>query len=290
MLRANDLSKRFGEREVLRQLELSIPAGAVYGLLGRNGGGKTTLLGLLLGLLRPDRGDALVHGTDLRLSPEIKRRVAYVAEAELLPGWATIADLMRLESSARDTWEPAALEAWLAAERLARGRAVQSLSKGQRKRLEVELALAGRPSVFILDEPLSGLDPVARAEILEALMAWVAESGATVIMSSHVLSELERICDRIGVLAGGRIALEASLDELKDGGAVVVRDGRHGEALEGVARVLAYRTSAQSTTWVVTGLAAAARASLVQAGHRVSTGGLEELGVELIRCLDERKE
>lgn len=288
-VQAHDLEKRFGSKAVLSGLQLSIDEGSVYGLLGRNGAGKTTLITTLVGLMRPDRGEAQVLGVDLRTSVAGRRQVAYVPETDLLPGWAAIRDLIRLEKSCRDDWEDEALGRWLAREGLTPGRLVHTLSKGQRKRLEIELAAAARPLVFLLDEPFAGLDPVSRSEAMKSLLSWLAESGATVLLSSHDLGDLERLCDRIGVLANGRVELEVALDDLKDGGAVVTAAAS--EPPPGLStHVLASRAIGDGRLWVMTGLGPESRATLQEAGYRVVTGGLESLGVELLLCLEQRKE
>jgi ABC-2 type transport system ATP-binding protein len=158
-------------------------------------------------------GVELIHGC-----PPEKRRVGYVAEGEILPPWARIGDLVGFERGLRDEWRPAGLDAWMQAERLTGGRKIGTLSKGVRKRLELELVLAGCPSVLLLDEPLSGLDPVSRADFLESFMGYAADRRPTVLISSHILTDLERVCDRIGVLAGGVIAHEDSMDAIKERG------------------------------------------------------------------------
>lgn len=169
-----------------------------------------------MGLYHPERGSALLLGASLATGcPPQKKRVGYVAEGELLPPWARLGDLIAFERGLREEWRPAGLEAWMQAEGLPPKRKVHSLSKGSRKRFELELTLAGCPKVLIMDEPLSGLDPVSRVEFLESFLAYAADRSPTVLISSHILTDLERVCDRIGVLAAGRIAYETSMDSLK---------------------------------------------------------------------------
>ena len=284
---ASGLHKRLGGKPVLDGLDLSVPPGAVFGLLGRNGAGKTTLYTLLLGLARPDRGRAAVLGENLATVPAARRRVGYVAEGEIFPGWVALADVMQLERRLRDAWDETALRRWLAAERLAPRRRVRHLSKGQRKRFELELVLAGQPAVLLLDEPFSGLDPVAKSEILEALLGHIVASGATALLSSHVLPDLERVCEHVGVLAGGRLAVVVSMDELKESGGIVMRPGAvSGAALPVEMRVLTTRRAAEACTWSVTGLDGDRQEVLTRAGYQVLGGSLEEMGTELIRALD----
>jgi ABC-2 type transport system ATP-binding protein len=166
------LSKSFGEQSVLRDLNLTVALGSIYGLLGRNGAGKTTLLKSLIGLLIPDHGRGVVLGDDLTQEPAAhKNEIGYVAQGEILPGFATIQDLVEFESSLRPRWNSAALQHWLEREKLRPTRKARALSVGQRKRLELELVLAGDPTVLLMDEPLAGLDPVARSEVMERLTA-----------------------------------------------------------------------------------------------------------------------
>jgi ABC-2 type transport system ATP-binding protein len=261
VIAAQGLEKRFGAGQVLAGLDLAVPEGSIYGLLGRNGAGKTTLLKLAMGLLSPTAGS-------IRIDSE---RIGYVAESGSLPDWMTARDLIRFERRLRPRLDVARLE------RLAGDAPMRALSKGQRKRLELELALAAEPEVLILDEPFDGLDPVTRAEAMEA----VVQSGATMLISSHALTDLERLCDRVGVLAGGRIAFAAPLDELKESLAVV-----HGDEEPPVA---GHVVASRARTWLVRDLAPAQADELRGRGYQLARPGLEELGTELIRCLDTKE-
>lgn len=288
---ARGLRKRFGDHQVLADLALEIPPGSIYGLLGKNGAGKTTLLKLSMGLLFPDAGEVRVLGYDLAAGAEGKRDVGYVAEQGLLPSWMTVGDVLRFEASARAQFDGARLERHLQREGIGAGRSVRALSKGQRKRLELELALAGDPRVLILDEPFEGLDPVSRAEGMEALVGHVGASEATVLVSSHVLSDLERICDRIGVLSGGRIAFESDLDRLKESVSLVYGPSQPGDGrLPAAAEVIASRSGAGGNAWLVRGLEPDQESHLRQQGFQLARPSLDELGIELIRCLGARED
>jgi ABC-2 type transport system ATP-binding protein len=255
--------------------------------VGRNGAGKTTLIRTLLGLVHPDAGRVALAGHDAsRDTPHARRAVGYVGEGEVLPVWATLRALCRLERALRAEWAPEALATWAAAQGIGDRSRAGALSKGQRKRLELELALAGRPVVLLLDEPFAGLDPLSRADVVSALVAHVADRAASVLISTHALGDVERLCDRVGFLAGGRIAAEASVDELKEGGAVLVRTGDAvPDAPPVAARVLGTRQGAGERTWVLCGLDARGRAQAAAAGFEVYGGDLERLGVELLHCL-----
>lgn len=289
---AKDLSKRFGARGVLRHLTLTIAPGSIYGLLGRNGAGKTTLLKTLMGLVLADSGEARVMGASLVTGTAAdKGRVGYVAEQGLLPGWMKLSELVRFEASVRPRFEATRIRDYLRRERLEEGRRASALSKGQRKRLELELALAAVPPVLILDEPFDGLDPVSRADAMEALVSHVATTGGTILVSSHVLSDLERMCDRIGVLSGGRIAFEAELDALKES-VFIIYGGRASDAgrLPIATEVIASRSEERGSTWLVRGLQPEDEARLTRDGFQHSRPNLDELGLELIRCLDAAEE
>jgi ABC-type multidrug transport system ATPase subunit len=215
-IEVRNLRKRFPGREVLTGLDLSIEAGSIFGLLGRNGAGKTSLIRLLLGAILPDGGSVAVLGADLRLSREKKQSVGHVADSDVYPGWCKLGHVVSLERSLRTAWDDGRIREWLAAEHLAAGVRLKHLSEGQRKRFEIEIALAADPAVLLLDEPLAHLDPVAKSDVLGAVLDRVTKRGTCVLISSHVLSDLERVCDRIGVLNGGRLALDVTLDELKE--------------------------------------------------------------------------
>lgn len=214
------LRKSFGRSRVLRGLDLHVEAGSIYGLLGRNGVGKTTLIRVLMGLARPNAGSIALMGCDpLASSHREKQRVAYVAQGELIPPDASVAEVANLDAALRIKWNPTSLETWTRGAGIVPRRKVRELSGGERKRLELELALAAQPEVLLLDEPFIGLDPVARTELMGELMGFAADREATILISSHVIGDLERICDRVGILARGVIAHESTLEGLKSGAA-----------------------------------------------------------------------
>jgi ABC-2 type transport system ATP-binding protein len=280
------LSKSFGEQSVLRDLNLTVALGSIYGLLGRNGAGKTTLLKSLIGLLIPDHGRGVVLGDDLTQEPAAhKNEIGYVAQGEILPGFATIQDLVEFESSLRPRWNSAALQHWLEREKLRPTRKARALSVGQRKRLELELVLAGDPTVLLMDEPLAGLDPVARSEVMERLTALVAGNDRTILLSSHILSDLERLCDRVGIMSEGRLAMEAPIDAFKSGAAVIV--GGLGSSIEqtGVEDVVAEHRGSRCVVWIARGLSPETASTLRADGLDVTVGSLDDLGTALIRGL-----
>lgn len=289
-IQATGLEKSFRTGQVLRGLDLNIEESTIYGLLGRNGAGKTTLLKILIGLWHPDQGIARVLGENLAVGcPKEKTRVAYVAQGEFLPAWARIKDLIQFESALRDAWQPASLFQWLDAENLSPKRRVHAMSVGQRKRLELELALACGPKVLLMDEPFAGLDPVSRSEFIEHLLDYIAREPVSLILSSHILTDLERLCDRIGVLARGVIAYEASLDALKETTAIITGQGTTlSDDLPCAGRLVASRHTGDSKTWIMSDLNLDQMGQAEAKGYAVSKGSLEDLGVELIRSLEPR--
>ncbi|HKE13370.1 MAG TPA: ABC transporter ATP-binding protein [Kofleriaceae bacterium] len=290
---AHALTKRFGGRDVLDRVDLSIAPGSIYGLLGRNGAGKTTLLKLATGLLRPTAGEVRLLGDDPGEGPAAAAHaVGYVAEQGALPGWMTVGQVVRFERSFRRRFDASRVDAHVRRSGLAPGARIQSLSKGQRRRLELELALAADPGVLLLDEPFDGLDPVMRAEAMEEVVALVARADAAVLVSSHVMSDLERLADRIGVLAGGRLAFEADLDDLKESVSLLFGPAdasRH--PLPAAAEVIASRTGrGGEQIHLVKGLGPDEETALRGQGVQLTRPGLDELGLELLRCLSPEEE
>jgi ABC-2 type transport system ATP-binding protein len=215
---ARGIQKSFARTHVLRGLDLQVATGSVYGLLGRNGTGKTTLIRVLMGLARPDAGSSSVMGRNLLTSgSREKPSVGYVAQGGLLPPGMRVGELVDFDHALRPDWDPASLRRWLGKMQIDSRRKVRELSGGERKRLELELALAARPAVLLLDEPFIAIDPVSRAELMAEMMGFAAEHGATILISSHTIGDLERLCDRIGILSRGVIAHESTLEELKSG-------------------------------------------------------------------------
>lgn len=219
VLEAQDLCKTFpGPTVAVNGLDLRVPRGAVYGLIGRNGAGKTTAIRLLLGLLRPDRGMARILGADFRTAPTpLRARIAYVSQEQQLHGWMTLDELCFYLSHFYDSWDAAYARRLAARFGLSRERPVDLMSGGERRKAAILLALAARPEVLLLDEPAAGLDPISRRELVDELVEILAEGGeCTVLFSTHILSDLQRIADRIGIMDRGRLTLSAPLDELHE--------------------------------------------------------------------------
>ena len=211
-----NLRRAFGKKVALDRVNLSVPKGAVFGLVGENGAGKTTLIRHLLGLLRPESGRVRIFGMDPVETPErVLARIGYLSEDRDLPNWARISELMRFTSSFYPTWDPVYAEELREMLQLDPDARVRNLSRGERAKAGLLIALAYRPELLILDEPSAGLDALVRRHILAAIIRTVADEGRTVIFSSHLLDEVERVADRIAMIDHGRIILSGPLDEVK---------------------------------------------------------------------------
>jgi ABC-2 type transport system ATP-binding protein len=214
LMETSGLTKRFRRTWALRDCTLAIPAGHVVALVGPNGAGKTTLLNLAVGLLRPTFGRISVLGGEKPGSVAARRRVGFVAQDAPLYGHLAAGDMLHLARNLNLTWDEERAQDRLADLGIPLARKVRQLSGGQRAQLALTVALAKRPEVLILDEPLASLDPLARHDFMGSLMAAVAEDGLSVVFSSHVVSELERIADYLVVLNEGRLQLAGEVDVL----------------------------------------------------------------------------
>jgi ABC-2 type transport system ATP-binding protein len=214
-IRTEQLSKRYGETLALDSLDLSVSAGEVYGYLGPNGAGKTTTIRLLLGLHRPTAGRAELFGIDAWSDPvEAHRHVAYVAGEPSL--WPSLTGAETLEFLARvhGTTDAAYRDVLVERFQLDTKKKVRALSKGNRQKVQLIAAFATRAELLVLDEPTSGLDPLMEVAFRETVRE-AKERGQTVFLSSHILSEVEALCDRVGILRAGRLVEEGTLQELR---------------------------------------------------------------------------
>ncbi|HXI84227.1 MAG TPA: ABC transporter ATP-binding protein [Verrucomicrobiae bacterium] len=216
-IRIEGLRKSFGGRDVLRDVNLEVPAGSIFGFLGLNGAGKTTLIRILLGLLQPDAGRCLMAGIDPLTQPiEARRRIGYMAENQVMYGWMRVNELIEWVALFYPAWDATLAEDLLQRMRLDPSQKVGALSKGQTSRLALLLALSHRPKLVILDDPTLGLDPIARRDLLRDMIGHLQDQGITVFFSSHLLYEIEPICDRVAILHEGRILRCAPVDELRE--------------------------------------------------------------------------
>lgn len=211
------VTRRFGSKTALDQLSLTVPRGGVFGLIGGNGAGKTTLIKHILGLLKAQNGLVRVFGLDPVENPVgTLGRIGYLSEDRDLPDWMSVGELMRYTQAFFPNWDETYAEELRDAFDLDRKAKIRNLSRGQRARTGLLLALAHRPELLVLDEPSSGLDPVVRRDILGAIIRTIADEGRTVLFSSHLLDEVERVADRVAIIHEGRILLTAPMDEIKE--------------------------------------------------------------------------
>ena len=216
VIEVRGLTRRFGKKSALHDVSLTIPRGSVFGLVGENGAGKTTLLKHLLGLLRAEIGSVRVFGRDPVADPVgVLGRIGCLSEDRDLPDWMRIDELLRYNQAFYPTWDENYADELRREFDLDSRQRVSTLSRGQRARAGLLVALAHRPDLLVLDEPSSGLDPVVRQEILGAIVRTVADEGRTVLFSSHLLDEVERVADHVAMLHEGRLVACDSLDQIR---------------------------------------------------------------------------
>jgi len=211
------LSRAFGPKRALDDVSLNVRRGRVFGLVGANGAGKTTLIKHLLGRLKAESGSVRVFGFDPVTEPvAVLSRIGYLSENRDLPAWMCVDELIRYTAAFYPKWDDDYAEQLRRQFGLDPRAKVKNLSRGENAKAGLLLALAYRPDLLLLDEPSSGLDPVVRRDILEAIIRTVADEGRTVIFSSHLLEEVERVADDIAMIFHGKLALTGPLDEVKE--------------------------------------------------------------------------
>jgi ABC-2 type transport system ATP-binding protein len=211
----HSLTKRFRRVEALSGLTLEVPEGAVYALLGPNGAGKTTTLQILLNLLQPSGGSAEVLGIDSRkLRAADRERIGYVSENQKLPEWMTLEQLIDFCRPLYPSWDEALADHLVRMLDLPRDRKLRGFSRGMKMKAALVVSLAYRPRLLLLDEPFSGLDPVVRDQMVEALVEIASQDGMTTLVSSHDIAEIENVADHVGFLRDGRLTVSESLDSL----------------------------------------------------------------------------
>ena len=211
------VTRQFGTKTALNDISLTVPRGGVFGLIGGNGAGKTTMIKHILGMLKAQQGTVRVFGLDPVENPVgTQGRIGYLSEERDLPDWMRVGELMRYTQAFFPNWDEKFAEELRDAFDLDRKAKIRTLSRGQRARAGLLVALAHRPELLVLDEPSSGLDPVVRRDILGAIIRTIADEGRTVLFSSHLLDEVERVADRVAIIHEGRILLTAAMDEIKE--------------------------------------------------------------------------
>jgi ABC-2 type transport system ATP-binding protein len=215
-LATRGLGKRYGRRWALSGCTLHVPAGRVAGLVGPNGAGKTTLLHLAVGLTEPSEGSVAVLGEDVAATSAQLARVGFVAQQTPLYSSLSVADHLRLGAALNPGWDDELARTRIARLGLDPAQRAGTLSGGQRAQLALTLAIAKRPELLVLDEPLASLDPLARREFLRGLMEFTAEEAVSVVLSSHLVADLERVCDYLILVVEGRVQLTGEVNELLD--------------------------------------------------------------------------
>ena len=216
MIEVKNVTKRFDGFAALSDLTMTVPTGAVYGLVGPNGSGKSTILRHITGVYRQDAGEVLVDGQTVFENPEVKARIAYIPDDVFYFPQAGVRDMMRYYRGVYPRFDTARYEKLKEVFRLDERQPIRRMSKGMQKQAAFWLAMCQMADIMVLDEPVDGLDPVMRRQIWGLLMADAAERGLTVLVSSHNLRELEDVCDHVGILDHGHLLLERSLTELQE--------------------------------------------------------------------------
>jgi ABC-2 type transport system ATP-binding protein len=211
------LTKHYSNRRVVDSLSLRVPQGSVYGLLGRNGAGKSTLIKMLMGMVRPDSGRAELLGEDAANLPNATRaRIAYLAEGHPLYGWMTIDEAVRFTRAFYPRWNNILVDQILDHFELSRRQKFRRLSRGQQAQVSLALAVAPDPELLILDDPTLGLDTVVRRDFLESLIQIIQRQGRTILFSSHILGDVERVADRIGIMVGGVLRVDCRTETFRE--------------------------------------------------------------------------
>ncbi|MEV5509304.1 ABC transporter ATP-binding protein [Streptomyces orinoci] len=273
------LAKRYGRRWALEDCTLALPAGRVVALVGPNGSGKTTLLHLAVGLMSQTSGTVTVLGGSRPGSQDALDRVGFMAQSTALYRNLSVEDALRVGRNLNRRWDNA-----LALERLRErdiplDRKVGKLSGGQQSQVALALVLAKRPDLLILDEPLAALDPLARHEFMSALMAAVAADGLSVVFSSHVVAELENVCDHLIVLSGGRVQVAGDVDDLTASHQVLAGPAEEAGALAASLPVVRQQWAAAQTQLLVR----AGSGEPLPPGWQSHGVGLEELVLAYLR-------
>jgi ABC-2 type transport system ATP-binding protein len=216
VIELSHVTRCYNNQEGLIDLSLQLPEGVVFGLVGENGAGKTTLIKHVLGLLKPQSGHVRVLGMDPAAEPvKVLSQIGFYSEELNLPTWMTVAEHINVQRAFFPNWDPDYAELLRDEFELDDSAKIKTISRGARAKLGLLTALAHRPKLLVLDEPSSGLDPLARRGILEAIIRSIADEGRTVLFSSHLMDEIERVADSVGMLARGKLVLCDKLDAVK---------------------------------------------------------------------------
>ena len=273
MLSLQNVIKTFGDFRALDELTMTVPKGAVYGLVGPNGAGKSTAIRLMTGVYRPDAGKITLEGMQIWENPAQKVRIGYIPDDIFYFPSATMEEMRRYYRGIYPDFDDELFERLYDVFQLPRKGQLRRFSKGMQKQAAFHLAICTRPDVLILDEPVDGLDPVMRRQVWSLILSDVAQRQTTVLISSHNLRELEDICDYVGIMDRGRMLLERSLADMQGN---IVKLQLVGDAPEGL-QVLHESTSGRLKTLVVRGSAQ----QVEQPGSAAAPGYYEILPLSL---------
>ena len=276
MLELRNITKTFGGFKALDDLTMTVPKGTVYGLVGPNGAGKSTAIRCMVGVYRPDSGEVLVDGSAVYENPALKARIGYIPDDIFYFPAATLEEMRQYYKGIYPDFDDALFERLYEIFNLPRKTPLRRFSKGMQKQAAFHLAICCRPDVLILDEPVDGLDPVMRRQVMSLILADVAERGTTVLISSHNLRELEDVCDHVGIMDHGRMLLEKSLADMQGTTHKLQMVGQPPETLE----ILHESASGRLNTYIVRGSAtdiSAAVASVNPVYYDVLPLSLEEI-------------
>ena len=215
MLELKHVTKTFGSFKALDDLTMTIPQGAVYGLVGPNGAGKSTAIRHITGIYRPDEGEITLEGLPIYENPAVKTTIGYIPDDIFYYPSATLEDMRKFYRGLYPKFDDELFEKLQDIFQLPRRSPIRRFSKGMQKQAAFPLTICCRPEVMVLDEPVDGLDPVMRRQVMSLILADVAEHGTTVLISSHNLRELEDVCDHVGIMDHGRMLLERSLADMQ---------------------------------------------------------------------------
>ena len=214
MLELKNVTKKFGDFTALDNLTMTIPQGSVYGLVGPNGAGKSTAIRHMLGVYRPDSGSVTLEGMEVWENPVVKARMGSIPDEVFYYPSATLEDMRKFYRGIYPQFDNALFDRLKEVFNLPKGQ-IRRFSKGMQKQAAFQLTLCCRPDVLILDEPVDGLDPVMRRQVMGLILSDVAQNGTTVLISSHNLRELEDVCDHVGIMDHGKMLLERSLADMQ---------------------------------------------------------------------------
>lgn len=215
MIKVKNVTKKFDDFFALRELNINVEKGSVYGLVGPNGAGKTTILKILSGVYRQNSGSVEIAGEPIFENMKIKERMTFISDDLFFYSTYTIKDTAKYYAGIYENWSWERFEKLKEIFKIDINRKVRRLSKGMQKQVAFWLSLSAQPDIMLLDEPVDGLDPVMRRNVWRLMLSDVADRGTTVIVSSHNLRELEDVCDHVGIMHEGRVVLEKALDDLK---------------------------------------------------------------------------